>query len=275
MSSDPAGPGTRPAAVIELVGTPGAGKTTLARRLVADLCAAGVPAVTMTEAARTRAARTRVAAVTGRLPERLAGVVLWQRHLAGARVHAVALGWRRPALVRHVLGTQWRRPGVSWRLRGHALRWWFAHAGRSAFLAAAARPGDLLVVDDGFVHRAAGLHAAPGQPPSDTRVRRYVADVPAPDLLVVVTAAPGTCADRVRDRGPWRHRVLDAGELDRHLAHADRAVATAVAAARARGWDVIAVDNDGRDLDAVAAELCRAVLAWRGQAMAGASAVGA
>lgn len=261
MPSDTRRVGPRAPVVIELVGIPGAGKTTLARRLVVDLAATGTSATTMTEAGRRRAARTRTGAAARRLPPRLASLLLWQRHLAGGRAGAIALCWRHPRLVVRVLATQWSRPGVPARLRAHVLRWWFAHAGRRAFLAGTARPGDVLVVDDGFVHRAATLHAGPGQPPRDDAVSAYVAAVPRPDLLVVVTADPPTCADRVRARGVWRHRPLDPVALAWHLVHAEQAVAAAVRTARDLGWDVLEVDNDGQALDAVAARLLRDVRA--------------
>jgi thymidylate kinase len=261
MRSDAAPVRTGRSVVIEFVGIPGCGKTTLARHLVAGLRAAGVSACTMTGAGRARAARTplgtRLCAVA---PPRWHRALLWQAYVGAGRVHAISFAREHRRLLGHVLATQ-RGRRLPRRLRAHVLRWWLVHAGRRSFLAATAVPDDVLVVDDGFLHRAVTLHAGPSQAPVPEVVRQYVDLVPVPDLTVVVAADPETCAERIGRRGAWRHRPLGEAELRSFLANASRAVEHAVARARAAGWDVVEVDNHAQaDVADTAAELTRQVL---------------
>lgn len=243
MRSDPSRD-TRRRLVVEFVGAPGAGKTTLAAATVAGLRRTGAAALTPTDAARPDAARTRVGrAVRDLAPPRLAGPLLWWLHLARGWVGRGHVARRQPRLVRHVLASQWRRP-VPWRLRRHALGWWFAHAGRRVAVRTGARPGEVLVVDDGFLHRAATLHASEHQRPDPGAVRAYV-DLLAPaDLVVHVRVPPGTCARRVAARGAWAHRPLDDRRRVDHVRHAAAALDVAVGRARETGWAVLEVDND-------------------------------
>ncbi len=250
----------RPAVVIEFVGLPGSGKSSLCRELVRSLEQSGVDAAIPERAGPERIRhRTRVGRVLG-VPGRLGNAATWLLFTAGGCAHLFGVLRQRPGLVRHVVLAQVGRP-LPVALRWHILRWWFAQAGRRGLLARLARPGDVLVVDDGFAHRATTLHASQRERPDAVEVVRYLDRIPPPDLTIVVRSAVATCIDRARARGPWRHRPLSDVGLAAYVSNAAQVLAVAVRRARDHGWTLIEVENE-RPLAVVADELQHQVLAW-------------
>jgi thymidylate kinase len=259
MSSE--APGTTPGGsgapfVIEFVGTPGAGKTTLANALVDLLRDEGRDATTMVEAARPHAATTRTGRVVVKLtPGRLRRQLLWRVFYADATRDAFRFRRDHPDLARMVVAGERTRP-VPRKLQRHTLWWFFQLGGRTRFLSRTARQGEILVVDDGFLHRVVALHAGPGEAPDEVLVRALVDLLPRPDLVVHVVADAETCAQRVGDRGIWRHRAgLDDAGLRDFVKNAEGAVQAGVDRAIERGWRVVQVDNGGADLVAARASL--------------------
>lgn len=256
MSSDTTLRHTGAQVVVELVGTPGAGKTTAAGELLALCRARGLRAMSIVEAARPHAART----LPGRLvaavaPERLRGPLLWQVFYAASLFAALGAALGRSRLIRDAVRSERARsiPATSKR---HTLFWFAQLVGRRRFLARRPEPGEVLVVDDGFLHRVVALHASPDGAPDLEAVARYVATIPVPDLVVAVHARPQTCVRRIGERGLWRHRAgMTEDDLVRYVAHADAVVRAAVAAARERGWRIVDVDNDEDDVQALRAQL--------------------
>ena len=229
--------------VVEFVGTPGAGKTTAAAAMTEVLRARGVTARSMVEAARPHAGVTTAGRWAAALPTPVRDPVAWQVYRwHGWREGRVA---RRSPLGRFVEARERGRP-LDAASHRHTLGWFFRLAGRLAFLERTAGRGtdEVLVVDDGFLHRSVALHASPQETPDPAAVAAFVDLLPEPALAVHVRAPVQVCAARVRARGVWQHR---AGWTDRdlqvYLEHAETVVEAAVARARARGWAVVDVDN--------------------------------
>jgi hypothetical protein len=248
MPSDAAlgGARARGPLVVEFLGLPGSGKTTLSAALVALLEERDLPADSLVGAARDHVRRTRPGRVVARVrPPRLRRFLLWQLFYAFGVVHAFRFGREDPALVRHALGALAGRHDRI-RTRAHVLYWFFHLCGRYRFMTATSRPGEVLVVDDGFLQRAVHLHATPADPPDPDQVKSYVDLVPKPDLLVLLTVSRTTGERRVYARGIWPHlRHLDAPALSRYLAHAERVVTIAAGEVKRRGWPVIEIRTDG------------------------------
>jgi hypothetical protein len=175
-------------------------------------------------------------------------------------LEAVAFAVERPALTRHVISGQRARP-ISAAMKRHTLYWWAQLAGRYRFLTRGPRACDVLVLDDGFLHRSVALHASHLDEPDPSAVRSYVDAIPAPDLVIRPVADRAVCERRVRARGIWRHsRSLSDEEVSRALRSAERAVELAVQRARARGCTVVEIDNGDRALELVRRDACDAVV---------------
>jgi len=265
MSSDgPSGDGdgtapTRPL-VIELAGTPGAGKTTLAAEIVGQLDRAGVRAATIVGAARQHAARTSIGRAVAHLaPRRLRDPLLWQVFYACGAMNAVGFAFGRPTLSGRVLRDQLSRP-ISSSMKRHTLFWFFQLAGRHRFLMSTMRDGEALVVDDGFLHRSVALNASSNERPDGALIEAYVDLLPRPDLVIRPIADRDVCLRRIRDRGVWQHsRHLTDTDLESYVANAERVIDVAVERAKANGWNVVEIDNAGRDLREVRSETVEAV----------------
>ncbi len=246
---------TRPL-VVELVGTPGAGKTTLGREVVRILRAEGVRATTVIDGAREHAARTLPGRVVrGIAPQRLRQPLLWETFYVLATLSAIGFSLDHARLAGGVLAAELGRPIPTSRKR-HDLFWFFQLAGRTRLFSSTSRPGEALVLDDGFLHRSVQLHASHLDVPDGARVRTYVDRIPRPDLAIVVRTDRGLCERRVRERGVWRHsRHLTDEELSRYISNAERVVDVVAHRARERGWTLAEVQNGARDLDAVRSDL--------------------
>lgn len=254
------GPRAAPPLVVELVGTPGAGKTALSFELVRQLRGLGFDAATILEAARPHAARTVLGRAVARVaPRSWRRPLLWELFYVLGALEAVAFALERRRLARLVLRGQFRRP-ISRSMKRHTLFWFFQLAGRHRFLTSTSIGREALVLDDGFLHRAVALHASHLEEPDAASVAAYVDLVPRPDAVVHVVSPREVCERRVRERGVWRHsRHLSEPELSRYLDHAGRAVETAVGRARELGWTVLPVDNGDRPLERSALDLAEAL----------------
>jgi adenylate kinase len=230
--------------VVELVGAPGSGKTTLATLVRDDLVRRGVEAGTVADAARRHAEVTALGRMLAPVPSaRIRRVLLWQAFYALASVEALRFARARRELTKCVLRSQRARP-LPLRRKAHTLYWFFQLGGRLRFLESTARGREVLVVDDGFLHRASHLFASHVDRPRRGDVARYVELVPSAELVVHVTAPDDVCLRRVVDRGVWRHsRHLRRDDLERIIRASRRAGEWAVAAARSRGVPVVTVSN--------------------------------
>ena len=248
--------------VVELLGTPGSGKTTLATWIVEALREHGVRASNIVEAARPRARRTPPGRIVGRVARgRVAEALLWRLFYVTSSLEAVAFAFERPALTGRVVQRQRTRP-ISAAMKRHTLYWWMQLAGRYRFLTHGHRACDVLVLDDGFLHRSVALHASHLEEPDPAAVWSYVDAIPAPDLVIRPVADREVCERRVHARGIWRHsRSLNDEQIAGTLRSAERAVELAVQRARARGWKVLEIDNGDRDLELVRRDVRDAVVA--------------
>lgn len=244
--------------IVEFVGTPGAGKTTLATALVALLDERGITAADTTGAARDHVRRTRPGHLIGRrAPPWARELLLWQAFYLLGVAHAVRFGIERPALARHAVRSQLRR-GLPWRTRAHVLYWFVHLCGRYRFLTATSTRDEVLVLDDGFAQRAVHLFASPFHEPDAAQVTSYDDVIPTPDLLIVVQADWRECEQRVRERGVWPHaRHLTSAQIARYLQHAERVVDVVTGRARERGWNVSEISTEDTGSDAQGAPLAR------------------
>jgi thymidylate kinase len=245
--------------IVELIGAPGAGKTTLLPVVLGFFQAHDCRAYTVVEAARPFARRT----VWGKIVLGLAPLA-WQRPLLWRVFYYLSVVYRLKFVVWHwqliqlVLAAQSRRPAAADVRQRQVLPWFFRQAGYYEVVQSLIQPDDVLVFDEGFIHRVVQLFTSSVENPGEEQIAAYVNLLPQPDLVVFIQASPDVCEKRIYARGLWqRAQHKDAAEIAQFVVHAHQAVDLAVAQARRRGWLVVEVDNSGNDLTAVKADLRR------------------
>ena len=233
--------------VIELIGVPGAGKTTVAGVLEEALRDSGTIPYDVVKAARVFAERTALGRLMSRLlPGSRIPAALWGVYLLYSWVYAVVFSTRNPRLLRYLMISQRRRPAEA-DVAARKVRYWYLRlVGSYEFLVAKGYPGEVLVLDEGFVHRVVQLHASEVERPEADAISRYLQLVPEPDAVIHVRAPLDVCVERIRLRGVWeRYQRRDRGRLSDFLESADRAVVLAAESIRRAGWSIDAIDNVG------------------------------
>lgn len=235
--------------IVEFLGVPGAGKTTFLPLVREYFRGQRIRAYTTLEAARPFAARTLPGRVVSRLPPgRFRRLLLWWTFYAFSFAYQAGFRREHPELMRSVLNSQARRP-ITDADRQHVLRWFLHLTGTYGFLKAYARPGDLVIFDEGFVHRVVQLFASENEIPEMARVKRYLDLIPAPDLVIYPRASSQVCEQRVIARGLWeRFESKEDGAASRFIRSAEIAVDLAAEYVQTKGWKVIEVENNGGPL---------------------------
>lgn len=231
--------------IIEFIGTPGVGKTTLLPTVVETLRERGVTAFTVVDAARQFTTRTLLGQAVYRLatsPTREA--ILWRVFLFLSLLYRLRFIVRNPWLVVSVLGSQFRRPAKAYSRDRKVLHWFFRTIGDYEFLRSRTRPNEALLLDEGFVHRVVQFYGSAVEEPNPKRIARYVDLLPKPDYVIFVNAPAETCERRIYKRGIWeRLQSKSKQEVTTFVANCGTCVKFAVEQICRNGWTVIAVDN--------------------------------
>ena len=223
---------------VELAGSVGAGKSTLAPVLIRTLRDAGIDALSLADAVA-EAAGGRVRARVD-IPSGIAFVV--------SNASLMRLAWNQ--LRRADIDRSHRR-----RIMGLVLRL----GARLRFVAARLPDDRVVVAEEGFVQRMVNVFAwLPDGAPAGA-MERYLELAPVADTVVLVRVEPSLAAARARERGlPTRVRTKRPMEAEAFMARAGEVVDRAAAILAARGVRVIEIDNTGPP-DSVAETLRDAV----------------
>jgi thymidylate kinase len=246
--------------IIEFIGIPGAGKTTLQTTVVDYLNAQGYCAYSVVEAARPLTGRTMVGRAINRLaPPTWRRPLLWQAFYHFSRANRIRFYAQHAELMRLVWRFQRQRP-LSSQDRLHVLHWFYHQTGVYEFLRHRVGPKDVVIFDEGFIHRVVQLFASENEWPDPAAVTAYIDLIPRPDLVIHPTAPSEVCERRVYARGLWeRFQVKSADDTARFFISAERAVNLAVNVIKQRRWPVIDVDNSSENPNVAQAELWRAL----------------
>jgi thymidylate kinase len=242
--------------IVEFIGAPGAGKTTLVPTLIDHLAERGIRARSVVEAARPYAERTLLGKAVGRLsPPRFRHPLMWQVFYHLSVLYRLRFFVQHPRLVWQVSTSQRRRP-IPADARRHVTYWFFHLVGYYEFLAAHSRSDEALVFDEGFVHRVVQMNASDVEEPDPAQIRDYVNLLPRPDLVVFVEAPWEVCEQRIYRRGLWkRFHDKSPAEVSRYVANSHRIVNMTVDYIQSKGWTVIEVDNRGDEVEVSESEL--------------------
>jgi thymidylate kinase len=250
--------------VIEFIGTPGSGKTTLVPTVIAWLGAEGIQAFTIADAARTFASRTRLGKLLQwMLPKRLHRPALWQLFYWLSVVYRIRFLAMHLRLIWQVVSSQRQRPESADIQQRQVLHWFFRMVGYTEFLSAQARPDEAIIVDEGFIHRVVQLFTSDAEMPDPATISRYVNLIPQPELVIAVQAPWEICEQRIYQRGLWdRSLHKEPAQVSQFVAHAHRAVNLTIACIKRQGWPLIEIDNGG-DAPSAAQEQLRSKLTQR------------
>ena len=245
--------------VVEFLGSPGAGKTTLVPAVTEELREQRWEPWTVIDAARPFAARSLPGRASARfVPASLRDAWLWRVFAVLSALHGIAFFLRNPNLARQAFWRQRFRPAAADVRRRRVGGWFFRMAGRYAFLSAHALPGEVLILDEGFAHRVVQLFASTVELPSRRVLADYVSRIPRPEVVVHVRTPAVVCEERIHARGVW-DRLQNTAELEAFVRNAHETVEMTASQIKHEGWAVIEVDNGGPDAAAAVAAARRGV----------------
>jgi hypothetical protein len=233
------------ALIVEFIGTPGAGKTTCLPAVKEFFAAQGFQTWSVLEASRPFAQRTRFGQwVNSWAPASLKSLFLWQVFYQSSKLRRMSFRSENKELINSILRFQRKRP-ISSTDRHHVLHWFINLTGQYHFLKEHAQDNDILIFDEGFVHRVVQLFASEVETLDEVRIQSYLSLIPVPDLIISPHASLETCFERVYRRGIWkRYKDRDLANVFRFMSNAHEAVSIALDYMRARGWPVIQVNNE-------------------------------
>ncbi len=242
---------------IEFLGTPGSGKTTLLAALASFLKERHFQPYTVVEAARPFAIRTWQGKVINKLaPESLREPLLWQVFYFNSLLSRKSFIKANSELIRQVTSYQRKRPVEAGERERGVLYWFYRLSGYYEFLRTRIMNTEILLFDDGFVHRVVHLFASEVESPDPQLIKSYLELIPKPDLIIVPRSPLEICEKRVYKRGLWEHsQHKNSDQIRLYLSHAEQVVQITVEHLEERGWPVIFLDNGEQDPDVVRQEL--------------------
>jgi homoserine kinase type II len=247
--------------VVEMAGMVGAGKTTLASVVAADLEGRGYrvlrPAIAITEVLDR--------SFFGALSRRLLRSATARRRMLRAVYRGAVRPWYTamfvmgcPGPIWSAMRAQWRSPLPGWHRR-KILSLLLRLAAAQLYLSRRMRPDEVLLLEEGMVHRAVNVFAWSDGDVDLAAVGRYVTGLPRTDLVVLVTAPLSVCIERADARGlPRRLAGRDDATVARFMRNAAVIVDVLPDLLSARSRPSVVVHNGGA-LDAAVTALQEAI----------------
>jgi hypothetical protein len=234
--------------VVEFLGPPGAGKSSLLREIVGSLRATGSSASDLDTAALTAIRHNG----KDSLAKAVAGIArsgsnpIWRRAYARSTDRFSALtrfATANPQVLEAVLAAQRLRRDRDLH-QGQTLSWVLNLMARIQLSHEAAEPSDWLLIDEGFCQRAIAIFGLGFNGEDQDLLRSYIATIPLPRFVIAVETPVSVCEARL-DEGSWSERVqrLTGDERRAFLATAAGLAKIIAYEAEERGALVIRVDG--------------------------------
>lgn len=249
--------------IVEFIGTPGAGKTTLLPVVSSYLSERGYKASSVLDAARPFAARTLSGKAAQKIfPVRFLKPVLWQIFYLYSYFHRRKFLRNHPTLMNTVRLHQEERPITEDDLK-HVMRWFVHLTGYYQFFLDIMQADDVVIYDEGFVHRVVQLFASENEKPDLALVANYLDLIPKPDLVVFTNTPVEICEERVFKRGVWERFEKKGPEAtSTFISHASEVVNFSASYLRERGWNLIEVQNGEGEISTTEQTLKTKLSTW-------------
>ena len=231
--------------IVEFIGAPGSGKTTFLPHLKDYFIEKGYSADAFLDAARPMASRTGLGKIAAAvLPAKLERFILWQIFYASTIIHRKEFAKQHQSLMETVIPYQANRP-ISEPDKKHVMRWFLHLTGCYQFFNKRIEKGEVVLFDEGFVHRVVQLFASENEEINYQAISEYLNLIPKPDLVVFVNASIKICQERVFSRGVWdRFREKDPNATALFLERAWKIVNYSVDKLREKNWVFVEIQND-------------------------------
>jgi len=242
--------------IVEFIGTPGSGKTSLLPVLAKIFTEHNQVARTVVEASRPVVSRTKFGkSITRFSPNFLRDPLLWQAFYWMSYLSRRNFSIERPELVNHVRTTQ-RDRDIPVEERNHNLSWWFHLSGYYQFLVPRLKSNEILVLDEGFAHRVVQFNASDHEDINQENLSIYLDLIPKPDFLIFVDLPLKECERRVYERGLWpRFAHKSRQQVSNFISNSHLVASKTVEMLKSRDWDIIEIDNSAESISPAAQEL--------------------
>ena len=229
--------------IIEFIGIPGSGKSTMmafAMEILKDLGLKPLPRV---EAGTVCLKRTPFGkTVSFFTPQKHQDKVLWsflRRLLFFYKIKFMMGNWK---LTRYSIELLWNE-GLSLKEKRLLLGYFFQIGSYYEYFPGRLQKGEALILSEGLVHRITSLHHPQFGQPNPFKILNYLRLLPQLDLIISVQTAFETCLDRLEKRGG--HKRFQGEELKSFLIATDKTLKIALQVLKEQGYDVIELNNNG------------------------------
>lgn len=231
--------------IVDFIGAPGAGKSTLKHTVVDFFNRRGICANLVKQAGKESAKKTFPGQIITKIfPESLHAPILWRMYYPRTVVSRIPFVLRHRQLIQLIVQTQSQRPKEAELQRRRVIPRFMEMIGFYEYLVQHYKPEDVLVFDEGFIHRVILLFTSEVEVPEPETIHRYIDLIPKSDLLVYTYAPPEVCKKRILERGlwGWSHDKTDC-QIERFIDNAILAVEMAVDYVIRKDWPLVIIDN--------------------------------
>jgi len=231
--------------VIDFIGSPGAGKTTVVPITIESLRQAGIDGHRLVDAARLSIKETVLGRITARiLPVRYQDAALWHLFYRLSLLYRMKFALKHFRLHQYVLDLQRNRPPEADTAKRRVIPGFLSLMGAYETLLSRGKASGAILLDEGFIQRVVQLTASECEVPEAKTINTYLDLLPRTDLVIYINTPVSLCLDRVYTRGVWGHlRHKSPEEIARFVTNAHHGVELAVQAILERGWPLVEVRN--------------------------------